>query len=286
MVDFAEAIEDCRLMDPGFDGADFTWAKNGLFEQLDRVLVNEAWTRVFEATWVTNLPRIASDHGLVLARCKMPNIAIGGKAFRFQNMWIRYEGFLAIVQNAWEEPMGATSILNIQIKHARVKKALKKWNKEVFANIHANVANKEEAIVVAQSNFEVLPTPVNRTVINKHIVEYILLLRMEEDFWRQKAALRWLAEGDKNTRKAVIVKTPGEPMNHDYFATCNQATLGQKVLQGKSQVVQDELSRLGEKFIHSSEGTRALARKLYRELDDKFLQHGLNSGNGRRRHAI
>ncbi|XP_042009073.1 uncharacterized protein LOC121757623 [Salvia splendens] len=68
MVDFAEAIEDCRLLDPGFDGAEFTWAKNGLFERLDRVLVSEGWARAFEATGVTNLPRVASDHG---GPCKM-----------------------------------------------------------------------------------------------------------------------------------------------------------------------------------------------------------------------
>ncbi|XP_042009081.1 uncharacterized protein LOC121757631 [Salvia splendens] len=116
MVNFAEAIEDCLLVDPGFDGAEFTWAKNGLFE----------------ATRVTNLPRIASDHGPVLARCKMSDIAIGGKGFRFQNMWIRHEGLLAIVKNAWEEPTGAGGLLNIQIKHSGVKRALKEWNKEVF----------------------------------------------------------------------------------------------------------------------------------------------------------
>ncbi|XP_042029335.1 uncharacterized protein LOC121776240 [Salvia splendens] len=72
MIDFAEAIEDCRLLDPGYDGSDFTWAKNGFFERLDRVLVNEQWARIFEAVRATNLPRVASDHGPVLVRCKLP----------------------------------------------------------------------------------------------------------------------------------------------------------------------------------------------------------------------
>lgn len=44
-------------------------------------------------------------------------------------------------------------------------------------------------------------------------------------------------------------------------------------LQGKSQVVQDELVRLGEQMVQSSEGTRALALELCREFEDKFLQH-------------
>ncbi|XP_042008918.1 uncharacterized protein LOC121757415 [Salvia splendens] len=106
MVDFAEAIEDCRLLDPGFDGADFTWAKNGLFERLDRILLSEAWSPLFDATRVSNLPRISSDHGPVLVRCKMRNDQNGGRAFRFQNMWTRHEGFIGLVHDEWSQPRG------------------------------------------------------------------------------------------------------------------------------------------------------------------------------------
>ncbi|CAI9115168.1 OLC1v1016006C1 [Oldenlandia corymbosa var. corymbosa] len=50
-------------------------------------------------------------------------------------------------------------------------------------------------------------------------------------------------------------------------------------LQGKSQVVQDELFRLGEQMVDSAEGTKALALELCREFEDKFLQH-ITSGEG------
>ncbi|KAH7568404.1 hypothetical protein JRO89_XS07G0293900 [Xanthoceras sorbifolium] len=50
-------------------------------------------------------------------------------------------------------------------------------------------------------------------------------------------------------------------------------------LQGKSQIVQDELVRLGEQMVSSTEGTRALALELCREFEDKFLQH-ITSGEG------
>ncbi|XP_042003908.1 uncharacterized protein LOC121752883 [Salvia splendens] len=200
MVDFAETIEDCRLLDPGFDGSEYTWAKNWLFERLDRVLVSETWTRIFEATMVTNLPRVSSDQGSVLARCKVLNNTTGGRAFRFQNMWIRHEGFADLVQDVWDEPTGAGGLINLEIKLARIKKAFKRWNKEIFGNIHSNLKSMEDKIAMAQAEFEADPTPVNRIAINKNIANYILLLGMEEDYWRQKATHRWLAEGDKNTR--------------------------------------------------------------------------------------
>ncbi|XP_042019059.1 uncharacterized protein LOC121766894 [Salvia splendens] len=168
MVDFAEAIEDCRVLDPGFDGSSFTWAKNGLFERLDRILVNEPWAQLFEATRVTNVPRVSLDHGPVLAR---------------------YGCYT-----------GAEGLLNLQIKLARIKKTFKEWNKAVFGNIHDNLRALEEKIVAAQAGFEERPSLENRAEVNRSIAMYIRLLKMEEDFWRQKATLRWLAEGDKNTK--------------------------------------------------------------------------------------
>ncbi|KAL8459733.1 hypothetical protein ACS0TY_037008 [Phlomoides rotata] len=50
-------------------------------------------------------------------------------------------------------------------------------------------------------------------------------------------------------------------------------------LQGKSQIVQDELFKLGEQMVNSAEGTKALALELCREFEDKFLQH-ITTGEG------
>lgn len=44
-------------------------------------------------------------------------------------------------------------------------------------------------------------------------------------------------------------------------------------LQGKSQMVGDELVQLGEQLVQSAEGTRAVALELCREFEDRFLQH-------------
>lgn len=48
-------------------------------------------------------------------------------------------------------------------------------------------------------------------------------------------------------------------------------------LEGKSQIVEDELVRLGEQRVNTSEGTRAIALELCREFEDRFLQH-INTG--------
>lgn len=50
-------------------------------------------------------------------------------------------------------------------------------------------------------------------------------------------------------------------------------------LEGKSQVVEQEIARLGEQRVQTSEGTRAIALELCREFEDMFLQH-INTGEG------
>ncbi|GMI77438.1 Dynamin related protein 2B, dynamin-like 3 [Hibiscus trionum] len=50
-------------------------------------------------------------------------------------------------------------------------------------------------------------------------------------------------------------------------------------LQGKSQIIQDELVRLGGQMVSTAEGTRAIALELCREFEDKFLLH-ITGGEG------
>ncbi|KAH7422290.1 hypothetical protein KP509_12G002200 [Ceratopteris richardii] len=50
-------------------------------------------------------------------------------------------------------------------------------------------------------------------------------------------------------------------------------------LEDRTQEVEEELVRLGESLVQTSEGTRAIALELCREFEDKFLQH-INTGEG------
>lgn len=121
------------MIDPGFDGPRYTWEKNNLFERLDRMLVNEAWTTTFATTRVTHLPRICSDHGPLLMRCSLTDEPRrGGSPFRFQNMWTRHQGFQHLVRESWSQETGATGLLSLEIKLKRLKATLKIWNRNTL----------------------------------------------------------------------------------------------------------------------------------------------------------
>ncbi|KAL1551886.1 hypothetical protein AAHA92_19674 [Salvia divinorum] len=199
MMDFADAIADCQLFDPGFDGPSFTWSRNGLWERLDRVLLGEHWTTVFAATRVTHLPRISSDHAPLLVRCQA-SLQVPRPSFRFQNMWTRHHTFKEEIARAWTADTGFLGMLNLQFKLSRIKSFLKRWNRDVFGNIFEKLREAEEAVTRAQAAYDGDPTATHRAELSRCTAEYVLRTRMEEDFWKQKAAIRWATEGERNSK--------------------------------------------------------------------------------------
>ncbi|XP_042029932.1 uncharacterized protein LOC121776834 [Salvia splendens] len=199
MSDFVNAISDCQLMDLGADGAKFTWARGDTFERLDRALIGEGWLDMFASTRVTNLPRVMSDHGPLLIQCQLPGPHIR-PPFRFQNMWTRHHSFLKEVEKSWIEATGAQGMVNLHLKLGRVKKCLKWWNKNVFGNIFERVKKADMEAQEALKRFEQDQSPCNRTEMNRTAAELVLRLKMEEDYWKQKAAIRWSVEGERNTK--------------------------------------------------------------------------------------
>ncbi|XP_047942998.1 uncharacterized protein LOC125189812 [Salvia hispanica] len=153
MMDFAETISDCQLLDVGADGPKFTWARGNILERLDRVLLGEGWTKLFEASRVTNLPRVLSDHCPMLISCKTPGPRVK-PSFRFQNMWVRHHLFLQEVDRCWKEDTGTKGMINVQIKLSRLKRSLIIWNRVVFGNVFENIKKAEMEARKAMENYE------------------------------------------------------------------------------------------------------------------------------------
>ncbi|XP_042033147.1 uncharacterized protein LOC121779791 isoform X2 [Salvia splendens] len=199
MAEFADAVNDCQLLELGADGANFTWARGDILEKLDRALIGEGWLNLFSETRVTNLPRVMSDHSPLLIQCRRPGPPVR-PPFRFQNMWVRHRSFQEVVKESWNIPLEERGLVKLQVKLSRLKKCLKLWNKNVFGNIFEKLKLAEEEAQEALNRFEQNKTPENRAEMNRTVAELILRVKMEEDYWKQKAAIRWSVEGERNSK--------------------------------------------------------------------------------------
>ncbi|XP_073026652.1 uncharacterized protein [Primulina eburnea] len=86
------------------------------------------------------------------------------------------------------------------VKLKRLKSHLKWWNKSVFGDLFAKLAQAEQAVRVAEAVCEADPSDLHWTSLSNCNEDLARVTAMEADFWRQKAACRWLEDGERNTK--------------------------------------------------------------------------------------
>ncbi|RVW90400.1 Transposon TX1 uncharacterized 149 kDa protein [Vitis vinifera] len=174
--------------------------ENPVCKRLDRFLYSNEWEQVFPQSLQGVLPRWTSDHWPIVLETNP--FKWGPTPFRFENMWLQHSSFKENFGRWWSEFQGnGWEGHKFMRKLQFVKAKLKEWNKTSFGEL----SKKKKDILAVLANFDSLEQEgglsherlVQRAFSKGELEELIL---REEIHWRQKARVKWVKEGDCNSK--------------------------------------------------------------------------------------
>ena len=200
MYDFSDFISLHGLMDNPLEEGFYTWSNSTSASRIDRFLLSPVLADYLSHFSQKRLPRVLSDHFLILL--ESGSHRRGRIPFRFENMWLKAEGFLEKVKSWWENYhfQGTPSFILAKKLNA-LKTDLKKWNETDFGNISVKkqqLWSKLNALDVKEDNQPLTEEEKLEKASLRANLEKAALL--EEISWRQKSRVLFLKEGDSNTR--------------------------------------------------------------------------------------
>ena len=200
--EFNEWVSDMELVEILSVGRKLTWFKpNGASKsKLDRFLVSHEWLLKWPDYTTSILDMNFFYHCPILLRTT--NTDWGPKPFRVFDCWLKDKSFDQTVRECWRnaQPRGwGGYVLKEKIKN--LKESLKLWN-----NVHYGDTLKKVQKIEAELN-SLEDASSTRQLSSQ---ELITRKKLQEELWtaahsheslmRQKARVKWLKEGDCNSR--------------------------------------------------------------------------------------
>ncbi|XP_043724222.1 uncharacterized protein LOC122671183 [Telopea speciosissima] len=197
---FRDFLHSCEFFDLGFNGSIFTWNNKrkrdaNIRIRLDRALCNAAWRQSFEDTAVFIKPAVCSDHCPIMVDTEGGRTR-GKRPFRFESMWTMHEDCKNVAQKAWSIPVTGQASKQTLLKIAHCQEMFRKWNVEVFGNIHESIKALKTELAHVQGLPSSLYSQEKETELQKLLDTQ---LEREEEMWRQKSRADWLKGGDRNS---------------------------------------------------------------------------------------
>ncbi|KAL4178544.1 hypothetical protein AMTRI_Chr13g115590 [Amborella trichopoda] len=194
-----------ELLDIPATGAKYTWSNNCLshpiMTRLDCFLVNQAWAKLYMRGSARALPRMFSDHCPLLWESDV--IVCGRGYFKFEMAWIRDNAMEGRIKNAWnnKRSQGWVGFVGAKEVHSAEQEILK-WKNDHKVNYKLKAEetmNKIRELYLKEweSGVFVPQDLVYIDSLNKELHDWI---RMDETYWRQRSRVKWLKDGDLNTK--------------------------------------------------------------------------------------
>lgn len=194
---FCNIMEECELSELDLSGGKFTWEKSRgkdtwVCERLDRAFASSSWWTKFPLCNLRVVNTSVSDHDPIMLDFLKVEISKRKFRFRFENIWLKEPNFVVEVIEVWKK----LPSIHLLPKLIEVSSFMARWGRSFFHKFREKIKEHKNSIARLKDLTD-----------DDSIKEYLAvkdslntLLFQEETYWKQRAKLFWLEEGDENTK--------------------------------------------------------------------------------------
>lgn len=205
LEDLQECLRDSNLVDLPSRGVLFTWSNhqqfNPIVRKLDRAIVDNNWLSLFPNTSAIFYPHGDSDHAPCMVMMNSQPSPSKKKSFKYFSFRSSHPEFLSSMLAAWESKIAVGSSMFSLGEHLKAaKKACMELNRKRFSNIQQRTS--ESLAFVEDIQSQLLLTASDSLFREEHVArkKWKFFAAALESFYKQKSRIKWLKEGNANTR--------------------------------------------------------------------------------------
>ncbi|XP_074324401.1 uncharacterized protein LOC141661315 [Apium graveolens] len=233
MRGFQNAIDSSSLAELDLNGGSYTWEKGRgtrewVQERLDRAFANMA----------------VSDHDAIFLELLSVEVPKRVFRFKFENTWLKESTFVEEVKQCWENLPAS----HLVIKLMSVSGYMEKWGRDFFNKFKQKVRNQKALMDSLQDKLD--ECSVKEFVEARDRLNEILL--HEEVYWKQRAKLFWLQEGDGNTNLFHSTATTRKKKSRINFLVTEEGT---RVDDAERMVLANRLKKILPQIISEEQST-------------------------------
>lgn len=203
MQSFRDLVSDCLLSNIPPHGPKYTWRgirnHDEIRVRLDRFLASSSWMDLFSTSKAVNLNPCKSDHLPILieVRTPLPKKKRRRRRFRFEECWIHEEECKKLIEEGWGQTTGLDPFYTIYNKISNTRTSLIKWSKGRFCKLRDEISRVSSQLANFYETANSSSPAEDRLTLETKLNE---LLHLEQSFWKQRAKVFWLTDGDLNTK--------------------------------------------------------------------------------------
>ncbi|XP_074298573.1 uncharacterized protein LOC141629480 [Silene latifolia] len=189
------------LMDIPFKGPKFTWCNNRkgnkrVYERIDKALASKDWFTFYPNTGIKHYPIQISDHAPIELNLDLTR-NLNMKPYKLEAWALEYKECVEVIENAWKISVRGSPAFTFLGKLKHTRQMVKKWSLDKRKGWNEKWEDFDKRLELGMEKAITEGNDEEYTIVNEEVREFAKAAAL---YWKQRAKVRWLTDGDGCTK--------------------------------------------------------------------------------------